>query len=255
MIKEGIKRLTLCKAVLVSALLCIVPSVGTAGEWRVTPIRLDLGKDAKSGVITVVNDGGDRLSVQMKAFEWTQDSEGKDQYAESEELIFFPKIMAIEKKEERILRVGIKIPAATKEKAYRLFIEEIPEPKKGEGAQVAISVRFGVPIFVKPPKEDMKGEIEGIRLSKGVIGVAVRNAGNKHFIINALNIKGKNIKGEETYAKEISGWYLLAGASRLYTAQIPHDTCNDIAGLEIDVKTSDFTLNGKLDVDKSMCIP
>lgn len=246
--KQGLRTLVIL-------LCCFTPSLAFSGEWRVVPIRLDLGREAKSGVITVINEGEERLQVQMKAMEWSQDAEGKDQYTETEEIIFFPKIMVIEKKEEKILRAGIKIPGAAKEKTYRLFIEEIPEPKKAEGAQVAIAVRFGVPIFVKPLKEEAKGEIEKIELSKGVIKAVVKNAGNRHFIINAVNIKGKNAKGEETYSKEISGWYLLTGVSRLYTSQIPQDICNDTAKLDIEVRTSEFILNGKLDVDTAMCRP
>lgn len=236
-------------------LIFLLQSIAFAGEWRVTPIRLDLGRDAKSGAITVINEGEKNLHVQMKAFEWSQDMEGKDQYTETEEILFFPKMMVVEKKEERILRVGIKIPAAAKEKTYRLFIEETPEPKKGEGAQVAIAVRFGIPVFVKPVAVEAKGDIEKIEISKGVVNTLVKNSGNRHFIINSIILKGTNIKGEETYSKEISGWYLLSGTSRLYTAQFPQEACNNTAKLDIEVRTSEFVLNGKLDVDRLMCTP
>lgn len=233
----------------------LFPSITYSAEWRVTPIRLDLGRDAKTGVITVINEGAVKLQLQMKAFEWTQDAEGKDTYTETNDIIFYPKIMIFEKAEERILRAGIKIPATTKEKTYRLFIEEIPEPKKAEGVRVAIAIRFGVPIFVKPLKEEAKGEIEKIEMSKGVINALIKNTGNLHFIINSIDIKGKNLKGEEIFSKELSGWYLLSGASRLYTTTIPQDVCSDLAKIYLEVKTDKFILNGNLDADKKMCLP
>jgi len=236
-------------------LILISPPVSFSAEWRVTPIRLDLGKGAKSGVITVINEGEGKLHVQMKAYEWTQDAEGKDQYAETNDIIFFPKIMVFEKKEERILRAGIKMPAITKEKTYRLFIEEIPGPKKAEGVQVAIAIRFGVPIFVKPLKEEAKGEIEKIEMSKGNLNIIVKNTGNVHFIIKSIILKGKTPKEEEKLSRELSGWYLLSGASRLYTTSIPEEICNDLKKIDIQVKTDKFTLEGKLDVDKALCIP
>src|SRR4030042_4413119 len=158
----------LLKYGLISILLSFfIPHITYSGEFRVSPIRLDLDRGAKSGVITIINEGEEKLHVQMKAFEWAQDAEGKDQYVETNDIIFFPRIMTLEKKEERILRAGIRIPATTKEKTYRLFIEEIPEPKKGEGVNVSIAIRFGVPIFVKPLKEEVKGEIEKDELSRG----------------------------------------------------------------------------------------
>jgi fimbrial chaperone protein len=225
----------------------------TAGEWRVAPIKLDLGSDTRSGVISVLNEGTGRFQVQMKAFRWDQDAEGKDQYTETNDLIFFPKIMVFEKPEERILRAGIKMPAATKEKTYRLFIEEIPEPKKADGTNIAVTIRFGVPIFVKPLKEEPKGEIEKVELAKGECRVPVKNTGNVHFIIEAVNIKGVDLKGEQTFSKKLDGWYLLNGVSRVYRTVIPLGACTKSAKLEVEIKTNKFVLNGKLDVDKSMC--
>jgi len=233
----------------------IIPSIALSGEFRVTPIRLDFERGTKSGVVTIVNEGGDKLSAQMKAFEWSQNADGKDQYTETNDIIFFPRIMSLEKNEEKILRAGIKIPATTREKTYRLFIEEIPGPQKAEGVNVAIAIRFGVPIFVKPLKEEVNGEIEKMELSKGIFNAFVRNKGNTHFIINSINIKGKNAKGEETFSKELSGWYLLSGVSRLYTTSIPQEACKELLKLDIEVKTDRFNLNGKLDVDQGMCLP
>ena len=115
--------------------------------------------------------------------------------------------------------------------------------------------RFGVPIFVKPLKEEVKGEIEKVELSKGVLNALVKNIGNTHFIINSIDIKGKNAKGEEIFSKELSGWYLLSGVSRLYTTSIPQEVCKDLSKLDIEVKTDRFNLNGKLDVDQAMCLP
>ena len=233
--------------------LAIVPTAVIAGEWRVAPIRLELGSDARSGVISVVNEGTGRFQVQMKAFLWEQDADGKDQLTETKDLIFFPKIMVFEKPEERILRAGIKIPAAAKEKTYRLFIEEIPEAKKADGTNIAVAIRFGVPIFVKPLKEEPKGEIAKLELVNGDCQITVKNSGNVHFIITAVNIKGKDLKGQETFAKKLDGWYLLNGASRVYTTAIPKQACAETATLDVEIPTNRFNLLGKLDVDTSMC--
>lgn len=213
-----------------AVLSLIIPSTAFAGEWRVTPIRLEFDARAKSGVITLINEGDEKLNFQIKAAEWTQDAEGKDQYQETNELIFFPRIMALDKKEERVIRTGIRIPATTREKTYRLFIEEIPAPQKVEGTIVAINLRFGVPIFVKPLKVDPKGGIERIELSKGVLNASLKNMGNVHFVINSIDVRGKSSKGEEVFSKELSGWYLLSGVTRHYTMPIPEAVCKEYHG-------------------------
>jgi fimbrial chaperone protein len=231
------------------------PSVAASGEWRVAPIRLDLGREAKSGVITVVNEAPEKLQVQLKAFEWTQDAEGKDRYEESADILFFPRILIFDKAEEKIVRAGIRMPAAAREKTYRLFIEEIPQPKKAEGVNVAIAIRFGVPIFVKPLKEDARGEIEKIGMANATFQARVKNTGNLHFIVRSVAVKGKNLKGEEVFSTELGGWYLLAGASRLYETTLPREVCPEVVKVVVEVNTDKVPLTGELAADKTMCAP
>jgi fimbrial chaperone protein len=234
--------------------LLLLPLAAWAGDWRVSPIRLDLGRDAKSGVVTVINESDDRLQVQMTAMEWTQDAEGKDQYAVSDDILFFPRLMIFDKKEEKILRAGIRVPATAKEKAYRLFIEEIPGPRKPqEGTAVAIAIRFGVPIFVHPLKEEPRGLVGPLTMSAGTLRVPVKNTGNVHFVIQSVLVKGKNGKGDEIVSKELSGWYLLAGASREYTTAVSPEACGNLADIEVEVKTDKIPLHGQMVADRSMC--
>ena len=235
--------------------LLLLPVAARAGDWRVSPIRLDLGRDAKSGAVTVANDADERLQVQMKAYEWTQDAEGKDRYEETGEILFFPRLMILEPKEEKILRAGIRVPAAAKEKAYRLFIEEIPGPRKAEGVNVAVAIRFGVPIFVKPLKEEARGEVGAMTMSAGALLVPLTNTGNVHFVVQSVVVRGRNGAGKEIFSRELSGWYLLAGVSRGYTTTVPGESCGNLAVIEAEVKTDKLPLRGRLVVDRSMCGP
>jgi len=236
-------------------LLLLPPVAAVAGDWRVSPIRLDLGRDAKSGAVTVANDSADRLQVQMKAFEWTQDAEGKDRYVETGEILFFPRLMILEGKEEKILRAGIRVPASAREKTYRLFIEEIPGPRKAEGANVAVAIRFGVPIFVKPLKEEVRGEVGAMTMSAGALQIPVNNTGNAHFVVQSILVRGKNGTGEEIFSRELSGWYLLSGVSRGYATVVPPGTCEAMAVIEAEVKTDKLPFRGRMAVDRSMCGP
>lgn len=245
-------RISTCTLLLF--LVFLMPLVGFSGEFRVSPIRMEFDVRAKSGAITVFNEGSEQLNLQMKATEWIQDSEGNDQYPETNDIIFFPKIMTLGKGESRVIRAGIRTPAVASEKTYRLFIEEIPEPKKVEGAQVAIAVRLGAPIFVKPIKEEAKGEVGKIDLSEGNLNIVVRNTGNVHFSINTIKIRGKNWDSEEVFSREVNGWYLLSGVSRTYTTQVPQEICIGLRQIEIEIKTDRFTLNDKFDVSKAMCV-
>jgi fimbrial chaperone protein len=246
------------------ALLCAVfillvfPAAGYSGQWRVAPARIFLDREAKSSVITVVNEGDEKINLQGKAMEWSQDPDGKDVYQETKDLVFFPRILMIDKGEQKIIRAGIKIPVTAKEKTYRLFIEEIPQPKKktADTAQLTVAVRFGIPVFVKPLKEELVGELASTALTRGIFSTIVKNTGNTHFRIIEISIKGRNVKGEETFAEKLNGWYLLAGANRLYSTPIPAGKCGATEQLDITVTTdTKIIFNRHLNVDKGQCLP
>lgn len=235
--------------------LLLIPAVTMAGEWQVIPIRLDFDKGTKSGVLTVKNRADESLNIQIKAFAWSQDNDGKDQYIESADLIYLPKIATVEKGGEQVIRTGLKFPATSREKSYRLFVEEIPKPRKAESSTIAIAIRFGVPIFVKPVKEENAGEVTSLTLDKGKLDARIANSGNVHFNITSLTVSLRDAKGGEVYTTDVKGWYLLSGASRLYSIPIPGEACAAAQRVDLTVKSDKITLQRTLEITKAMCQP
>ena len=218
------------RAVATLVILLCAAFTSHAGSFGVSPIRLDFDRTTKTGVITVTNDDEARLSFQMKLMEWTQDAQGADQYAESSDLIFFPQLMVLEPKEKRIIRVGTKSPPSASERTYRLFIEEIPDASeaRAQGTQVAVKLRFGVPLFIAPLKAELSGAITDAKSAKGEIQLMVKNSGNQHFRFETISAKAASV-----VLGEVSGWYLLAGAQRAYTIKLEKNSFAKLCKLEI----------------------
>ena len=234
-------------------LLAIIPLPADA-DWRVIPIRLDFDQKTRSGVVTLSNDGDEAIAFTVDAVEWSQDKAGIDRYTPSEDLVFFPKAITVPPTQERVVRVGIKAPAIQREKPYRLFIKEAPEQRKAEGTAVAIAIQFGVPIFAKPAREEIKGEIlPATAADKPEILVVTTNTGNVHYRISKITLAGKDAGGNEILNQEINGWYLLAGASRAYTAPLLPELCRQLKTLDVQMVSDRLTLNKKIDVDPAMC--
>ncbi len=248
---------TILRGLLPAAFLFFVAGNAFPGDFRVTPIKLAFTANAKSGVITIINEGKTKINLQISASEWTQDGKGKDVYTETADIVFYPKIMALEAGEQRVIRAGIKGPQPLREKTYRLFIEEIPERKKAdEGkSQVSIVIRFAPPIFVQPLVESRSGSLEKVELAKGKLTAVVKNTGNVHATVTAVTVQARASDGREVFAKDISGWYLLNGVSRPYEAAIPRDACLGASTVEVTVKADTFTLSRTVNVLKDMCKP
>lgn len=245
---------TLVHAAICCTLLAHLPT--SAGEFLVNPIRLDLSASARSGVIAIRNENKKKLSFQIDAKEWTQDASGKDQYADTNGLIFFPKILSLESGEEGLIRVGARAAAVPAEKTYRLFIEELPGPTKaleGRGAQVNVLIRFGAPVFIAPLKPQDDLALDGFSLAKGTVSLSAKNTGNRHQVVQGIDLKGSDASGNQVYALTLADRYLLTGTTKSYTAAIAADQCAKITRLSLEFKTDKLNVARHLDVTRAMC--
>lgn len=235
----------------------LAPFAGVwAGEFLVDPIRLELGAAVRSGVITVRNEGKEKLAFQMQAMEWTQDAEGRDIYAETQDLVFFPKLMSIEAGEQGVIRIGTRFPLIPRERTYRLFIEELQgaaKPSDSKGAQMNVLIRLGAPIFVKPLKSEDRLELDTIGMARGEFSLVARNMGNQHQLVESIRLTGSDSQGNEVYALTLADRYLLAGSTKRYSTSIPRDQCLKLARIAIEFKTDKVVRNDKLEVGKAMC--
>jgi len=243
-------------AVSAACFFLLAPLPAVAGEFSIKPLRVELGATVRSAVISVTNESKDKLSFQLQAMEWTQDKEGKDEYRDTSDLVFFPKIMSVEPGQEGVIRVGAKNAIVPTERTYRLFIEELPGAPKAtppQTAQINVLIRFGAPIFVTPlqPRDGL--EIESLSLVNGVLTVAARNSGNRHQFVQGINLKGLDGKGEEVYTLTLADRYLLAGTAKSYTTTIDGDRCSRITDLVIEFRTDKQSMKRKLEVSRAMC--
>jgi fimbrial chaperone protein len=117
--------------------------------------------------------------------------------------------------------VGTKAPLGAPEKAYRLFIEEMPDPNEGPaaGAQVAVKLRFGVPIFHwnGTPQAKLEAKAEA---APGEARLTVRNVGDRQLRFEEVLVT----QGERLIAKA-AGWYVFPGATRTFQVPVTKEAC------------------------------
>lgn len=257
--KASIKK---CRGLAASLLfMALFISQAIAADFQVQPTTMDLGAKVKSGVFSVINNGSDKIDFQVSVKEWNQDDKGKDVLVDTKEIVFFPKVMSVEANSQRAVRIGLKTPPSAREKTYRLFVQEIPTPKKTQDvdvkknikAGVTIAFQFSMPIFVKPLQPQESYVFDKIEMSKGAVKAVVKNTGNVHVKLRAVKFSGKAADGKELFSKEVAGWYILNGLSFPYEAAVPKEVCGKLATIEVNAQTENVNIDGKLNVQKSMC--
>jgi P pilus assembly chaperone PapD len=142
--------------------------------------------------------------------------------------------------------------ALSREKTYRLFLQELPVSRPGEMA-LKFALRMGIPIFIKPQKETIEWVIGEVGLSEGSLTVRVRNSGNTHFIVGKISATGLDDSGKAVFSREMRGWYALAGASKPFAMAVSREECLGVKAIKVAVEVEKTGKETTLAVAKSMC--
>jgi fimbrial chaperone protein len=111
-------------------------------------IRLDLSAGTKTAALTVRNDAQEVL-VQAEMMLWEQ-VDGEDRLTPTRDLLVSPAVFTLPPNGSQLVRVALRhVPAdVTRELAYRLILQEVPQPANPDAAGLRVTLRLSVPVFV-----------------------------------------------------------------------------------------------------------
>jgi fimbrial chaperone protein len=244
-----LRRLALALPLLLSAL------PARAGEMEVMPVLVSLSREEKSVVVSIRNRSPEPARYQVSVFAWAQGTDGQMKLGPTEDVVAFPRVLTLAPNEAKILRVGAVTNFGTFERAYRLFVEEMPPPAKaGEPSRVRVLSRVGIPVFVLPAIPAVeKATLESLELQGGKATFALRNAGNVHVRPFSVRLVVEGEKEKVIAEKALDAWYVLAGDERRYEVQLPEDRCADVRHVEVEVKLPKAVLRDHVDVPRGTC--
>ncbi|SMC08815.1 fimbrial biogenesis chaperone [Nitratiruptor tergarcus] len=209
---------------------------GWAGSFMVYPVKIYLDSKKKSGEIRVYNPQKRSIYIQVGGYSWEQNKNGKPIYSEPKGLVFFPKMLKLEPKSERVIRIAYKGEKLKVERTYRIFVREIPVSKPGD-KKITIALKIDLPVFVAPENIKRSFEIKDLKVESGKMSVDVKNSGSVHIMVKEISWRGFDRNQKETFHKNIRGWYILPGAKKRYVINIGSKECKRTTSLEVKVKT------------------
>lgn len=182
-----------------------------AGSFSANPVRLTVPAGATSTSLLLENTGDQPVLIQAELMAWSQ-QDGNDVLTPSQDLVVSPPIFRIAAGASQTVRVGLLRPVATdREMTYRVYLQEVPQPRASGEEGVSVALRLGLPIFVQPRSRAApqlawraKPEREGIMLS-------LTNSGNAH--VQVLTCKLFREDGSLLGEQQLAG-YVLPGQTR-----------------------------------------
>lgn len=223
--------------VVLIAFPCFVHSI----SLEIAPIRLVLTSQRPISSMTVGNGDENEIAVQAEIVEWLQEN-GKDVYLATQDVVANPLIFRIAPQSKQILRIGLRVPENSKERSYRIFLQQLPRdqalPREGEAnSPLQTLFRVGVPIFVPPlvSTQDMQWRLspgEATRTGGGRYVLSVENKGSEHVQLTHISIR--DAQGREVVNKTLAQ-YVLAGQASALPLEFPK--MNPDTPLQIEVRS------------------
>jgi fimbrial chaperone protein len=182
---------------------CAMPQ---AASLQVAPVLVEVPAPGATATMKLRNEGTKPLDAQIRIFQWTQ-VDGADVLTPTNDVVASPPVASLRPGTDYTVRiVRTKKEPATKEEAYRLLVDELPEAAGGQAASVSIALRYSIPVFFTvtgaPPK--LSWELEQ-RANKPVI--VASNAGDRRIRLAKLKITdGKG--GVANFGDGLAGYVL-----------------------------------------------
>ena len=251
------RKSTLSSLFLLGCLLCL-SSVAEAGAFTVNPIRVSLSGKNQSALLTLQSQTSEEIRFKILVQEWKQSPQGEMQLKDTKDIVVYPGLLTLAPNEERKLRIGSTVAAGMIERSYRVFVEELPPlraPQTLGKSEVKVLTKMGIPIFVTPAKPVASGTVEGMGLAKGKFTFTVKNTGNVFFLVQSVRVKALGAAGAAAFEKNVEGWYVLAGETRVWEVEIPKEACAKTKAVIVDVESAEVKFSGRMDAAATGCAP
>lgn len=228
-------------ALLVSLALVLPAS---AAKISISSVRVDLTKQKPTALLTLTNKGDSKAIMQIDPVSWRQ-VKGESLYTPTEELLAVPALFELQPGASQLIRVGLrKVPECNKERAYRLYLSELPDASASLPESVHVTLKIGIPVFVHSATPEVSAlHWSGSCVKKGELHLEASNSGNAHIRILDLTLKSPESKKQ--FAKSDLADYILAGTSRSW--EIGISSCPEAGRiLELSAATDAGPVNAKI---------
>ena len=240
--------------VLVASLL-VTAGRARASQFQVAPTRIDLAGAHQVGSVKVTNRGGEPARFEIKAVTWSEDDSGAMKLEPTDDLIIYPTLLTIPAGASRDVRVATAVKRRGREVSYRIFIAELPslEAPGATGQQIRMLTRMAIPVFLPPTKEQVRGSVNA-ELTGDAVSVALFNRGTVHVRVGKIRVIGDGPSGV-VFDKALTGWYLLAGATRRYSLPVPPADRAKLSRIRVEVVSDRATWKTTVDLPLAGAAP
>jgi fimbrial chaperone protein len=210
---------------LLAAAMAVVAGFAGASGLQVAPVGLEFRPSNSAQGLWLTNTGSEPLHAQVRVFHWTQ-ADGKDELSPTQALVASPPMLALAPGAQQMIRV-IRLSSedkGTAEDAYRLLVDELPEPAAQQQTGVRYVLRYSVPVFVQsasmPDPAAVASSLQWSLIRDGASAtLQVHNSGIAHAQLSDVVLSPP--AGTPTTVSTGLLGYVLPGMTMRWSLKIP----------------------------------
>jgi len=226
----------------------LVQAPADAGQFSISPLRLDLAAGATTAALTVRNDEATPVVIQGQGLAWSQEG-GQDTLTPSRDLLISPVVFTLPAGGSQLVRVALRgAPDTVRELAYRITLQEVPQPAAPGFTGLQVALRLSLPVFVAPASPATP-ELRwaASRLADGRLHVVAHNDGLAHARIRRFVVKPG--PDAATAFEQATLAYVLPGASRQWTFGEQLEDPRDLSPAKSGVPAAATTTAGQVQLE------
>lgn len=236
-------------AALVIGAALMLASGAHAATWFVAPLRVELSNARRTEALQVRNDSDAPVTIQVRAFAWTQ-PDGDEHLADTDDLLITPPIFTVDAHAQQIVRLGLRdATGRDNESAYRLLLDEVPGAAP-QSSGLNIALRISMPVFVAGTRPAQRALQWSIARDGDAFVVSARNLGTANAHVHALSLSvaaPPPTPPAEPFASLRAPAYVLPGAEHRWRL-VPSPPA-PLPAVDAALRVHALTEHGALDAD------
>ena len=218
------RRVLMTLAVAVVVTTCAVPAWAQS-NFTVDPVQIYLSPEQNTAILTFTNHGNNELRLELTAFTWVHDEEGAMDLQPTDDVVFFPELVALESGREQAVRIGLQTDFGSVEKAYRLMIAEMPSGAAVEGGEVQLRTTVSIPVFLQQVGME-ETTVDFTAMVQGrIVSGRIENTGNVHILADSVQFKAFDAEDRVLFQENQPGWYVLPGMAHRFDYELTDSMC------------------------------
>lgn len=189
-----------------------------AAALQVAPVLLDVPAPGATTTITLRNESPAALDAQVRIFKWVQ-VDGQERLMPAKGVVASPPMAHLGSRSDYTVRIVRTDKAPVdKEEAYRLVVDELPDPKREKNGTVVVVLRHSVPVFFEPADANPARLRWSSRVEGGQLLISATNEGGRRVRLSAMKVSAGGATVD--FGSGLVG-YALAGSTMTWKRPLP----------------------------------